>query len=86
MYKTAAVTSALMKVYGIPCYDRGHINVILVLQSCSDSVQVMAVSSSETFPPSSDGTYDFGDMNVEEEVDIKEKEEVNVKTEKVIIS
>jgi hypothetical protein len=28
MYKEAAVISALMKVYSIPCHDRGHINVM----------------------------------------------------------
>jgi hypothetical protein len=28
MYKEAAVISALMKVYNIPCHDRGHINVM----------------------------------------------------------
>jgi len=36
----------------------------------------------ETFPTSSDGTYDVG--NMEFDMDIREKEEVNMKTEKVI--
>ena len=27
MYKAAAVLSALMKVYTIPCHNRGHINL-----------------------------------------------------------
>ena len=82
--KAAAVLSFLMKVYIIPCHDRGHINVMLVLQSCTDSQQVMAGSSTETFPTSSDGTYDVGNVKVEEDLDIKWEEEVNVKTEKVI--
>jgi len=30
MYKAAAVSSALKKVYIIPHHDRGHINVMLV--------------------------------------------------------
>jgi len=65
----------------------GHIYVTLVLQSCTDSPQVMAGSSTETFPTSSDGTYDVGNIKFEEHTDIKEEEEeVNVKTEKVIIS
>ena len=36
MYKAAAVLSALMKVYTIPCHNRGHINVMLVLQSSTE--------------------------------------------------
>jgi hypothetical protein len=31
MYKAAAVLSAVMKMYIIPCHDRGHANVMLVL-------------------------------------------------------
>jgi hypothetical protein len=47
----------------------------------------MAGSSTETFPTSSDGAYDVGNVKVEEDLDIKEgEEEVNVKTEKVIVS
>ena len=34
--KAATVLSALLKVYTIPFHDRGHINVMLVLQSCTD--------------------------------------------------
>jgi len=86
LYKAAAVLSTVMKVYTIPCNDRGHINVMLVLQSCTDSLHVMADSSTETLPTSSDGTYYVGNMKVEEEVDIKREEEVNVKTEKVVDS
>ena len=84
LYKAAAVLSALMKVFSIPCHDRGHINVTLVLQSCTDSLQVMAGSSTETFPTSSDSIYGIGNVKVEEQIDIKEEEEVNVKTEKGI--
>ena len=58
---------------------------MLVLQSCTDSVQVMEGSCTETFPTSSDGTYVVGNVKVEEHIDIK-KEEVNVKTEKIIFS
>ena len=62
----------------------GHINVMFVLQSCTDSLQVMADSFTETFLPSSEGTYDVGNIKFEH-VDIKEEEEeVNVKTEKVL--
>ena len=71
-----------MKVYIIVCHERDHINVMVVLQSCTDSLQVQPGSSSETFPTSSDFTYDVGNVKVEEDIDIKEEEgEVNMKTE-----
>ena len=72
-----------MKLFPVPCSDRGHINVLVVLQSYTDSLQVLPSSSSEAFPTSSDDTYDVGSIKVEEGIDIK-KEEMYVKTEKVI--
>jgi hypothetical protein len=59
---------------------------MLVLQSCTDSLRVLPDSSSETFPKSSDCTYVVGNIKVEEDIDMQEEEEVNVKTEKVIVS
>jgi len=73
MYKTAAVLSALMKVYSIPCHDRGHINVMLVLQSCTDPLIVLTGLSIETFPTSSDGTYDVGNVMFEEDIELIEE-------------
>ena len=67
-YKGAAVLSVLMKVYSIACHERGHINVMLILQSCTDSLHILPGSSSETFPSLSDGTYDVG--NIEDEGDV----------------
>jgi len=64
MYKAAAVLSVLMKVHTIPCHDRGHINVMLVLQSCTDPLRVLPSLSSETFPTSSDGAYDVGNLKL----------------------
>jgi len=75
-----------MKVYTIPCHDRGHINVMFVLQSCTDSLQVMAGSSNQTFATSPDGTYDIGNIKFEEDIGIQEEGELNVKTETVIVS
>ena len=72
-----------MKLFPVPFSDRGHINVLVVLQSYTDSLQVLPSSSSEAFPTSSDDTYDVGSIKVEEGIDIK-KEEMYVKTEKVI--
>ena len=59
----------------------GHINVMVVLQSCTDSLHVLPGSSCETFPPSSDGAYDVSNVKVEENIDIKEEEE-DMKAEK----
>jgi hypothetical protein len=55
---------------------------MLVLQSCTDPLQVLPGSSCETFPTPSDGTYDVGNSKCDTVVE--EEEEVNVKTEKVI--
>ena len=63
---------------------RGHFNFILVLQCCTDSVQVLPCSSCETFPSSSDGTHGIGNTKFKEDVDIKEEEKVNVKAENCI--
>jgi len=51
----------------------GYINVMLVLQSCTDSLQVMAGSSNETLTLSSDCTYDVDAIKLEEHIDIKEE-------------
>jgi len=59
----------------------GHINVMLVLQSCTDSVRVVPGSSTETFPSSSDGTYDVNSIEVEEDVVVIEEGFVAVNEE-----
>ena len=81
--KAATVLAVLMKVYNIPCHYRGHINVVLVLQSCSDSLRILPNTSSDTYVASPECACHFGDMKVEEDVDmqVQEEEEVNVKTE-----
>ena len=48
-YKAAAVLLALMKFYAIPCHDRGHINFMLVLQSCTNSLHILPGLSSEKY-------------------------------------
>jgi hypothetical protein len=67
-FKTATVLSVFMKVYTITCHDRGDINVMLVLQSCTDSLQILPHSSSETYPTLSDGTCDVGKVKVEGDI------------------
>jgi hypothetical protein len=53
-----------MKVYTIPCHERGHINVMLVLQSCSESLQILPGSSNET-SATSDDVCSFSNIEVE---------------------
>ena len=69
----------------------GHINVMLVLQSCTDSLHILPSSSSETFPTSCDGTYDVGNITVEEDVEeiqeiftaINEGSDIGIKKEEI---
>ena len=75
-----------MKLYTIPCHDKGYINVMLVLQSCSDPLHVLPGSSSDTFGTSSDCAYAVGNVKVEVDLDMQDEEEVNVKTEKGVWS
>jgi len=72
MYKAAAVLSAVMKVYIIPCHDRGYINVMLVLQTCTDSLHILPCSSGESHATSCDGACNCSNIEVEEGVDVKE--------------
>ena len=89
--KTTTVLSVLMEVYTIHCPDRGDINVVLVLQSCSDSLHILPGSSSGT-NATSDVVYNFGNIEVEEDVGVIEEifisinEEVDrgVKQEKIL--
>jgi hypothetical protein len=62
-----------MKVYTNPSHNQGHINVMLVLQSCSDSLHLLPSSSNETFPASPDYTDDVGIITVDEDVDVIEE-------------
>jgi len=71
MYSAAVVLSALMKVYTIPCHDRGHIHVMLVLQSCTDPLHILPSSNGEK--SSSDGACNLNNMEVEEDGDVIEE-------------
>jgi len=61
---------------------KGYINVMLVLQSCTDPLHIPPSSSSDTYGILSDCAYHVGNMKVEEDLDMQEEGEVNVKTEK----
>ena len=83
--QSSCIVTVLVKVFTIPCHDRGHINVVLVLQSCSDSLYIPPGSSSDTYATTSDCAYHIGNMKVEEDLEWqREEEEVNVKAEKDI--
>ena len=63
----------------------GYINVMLVLQSCTDPLHILPSSSSDTYGTLSDCAYHVGNVKVEKDLDMQEEErEVNVKTEKGI--
>ena len=76
--------ATVLSVYTILCLDRGYINVMLVLQSCTDPLHVPPSSSTDTYGTLSDCAYHVGIMNVEEDLDMQEEGEVNVKAEKGI--
>jgi len=78
--KAAAVIPVFMKVYNIPCHDRGHINVMLVSQSCSDSLHVLPNSSSDT-NTTSGGVCNFSNTDVEEDVDLIEEIFISINEE-----
>jgi hypothetical protein len=73
IFKAPTLLSTLMKVYIIPCHDRGHINVTLVLQSCTDSLHILQGSPSETHATSSEGACNISSLQVEEDVDVMEE-------------
>jgi len=59
----------------------GHINVMLVLQSCTDSLHILPGSSSETFPTSSDGTCDGSNTAVQQNMVVIEEGSIAVNKE-----
>jgi hypothetical protein len=59
---------------------------MLVLQSCTDPLQILPGSSCETFSSSTDGTYDVGNIKFKEDIGIKGEEKRNVKAEKGVDS
>jgi hypothetical protein len=81
--KIASVLSVLMNVFTFLCHDRGYCNVVLVLQSCSDSLHILPGSSSDR-NATSDCAYHVGNMKDEGELDMKVEveEKVKMKTEK----
>ena len=79
--------SVLIKVHTIPSHDRCYINVVFVLQSCTDSLHILPGSSSDTCATSSDCACHICNMKVEKDLDMQGEEgEVNVKTEENIHS
>jgi hypothetical protein len=52
-----------------------------VLQSCTDSLHILSGASSETFPTSSEGSCIFSNMEVEQDIDVKEEDFMAIKEE-----
>ena len=61
-----------MKVCTIPHHDGGYLYVVLVLQSCSNSLHILPSSSSDT-NATSGGVCNFSDTDVEKDVDVIEE-------------
>jgi hypothetical protein len=59
----------------------GHINVMLVLQSCTDPLHILLDSSNDTFPTSFVGTCDVSNIDVEEDVVVIEEGSIAVNKE-----
>jgi len=70
-----------MKLYIIPCHDRGYINAMLVLQSSTDSLHIVPGSSGESHATSSDGACNFSNTEFEEDVDVIEECFISVNEE-----
>jgi len=70
--KAATVLPVLMKVFTIPCHDRDYINVVLVLQSCSDPLHIVPGVSSDT-NATSGGVCNFRNREFEGDVDVIEE-------------
>jgi hypothetical protein len=68
--KSIGICFNCIQLHDIPCHATGHINVMLVLQSCTDPLEILPCSSSGTFPASSDGACNFSNVKVEEDVDV----------------
>jgi len=81
MYKAAAVLSGLKKVYGIPRHVTGHINVMLVLQSCTDSLHILPGSSGEKYGTPSDSACNSSNIGDEENVDVIEEGFISINKE-----
>jgi len=78
--KAATVLSVLMEVYTIRCPDRGHINLVFVLQSSTDSLHILPGSSSGT-NATSDVVCNFSNIEVEEDADVIEELFVSINEE-----
>jgi len=86
MYKPASVLSVLMKVCTILFHDKSSVYYYFGFSELHINAASSARSIFETFPTSSDDTYDVGNMKFDIDKKEEEEEEVNVKTEKVIVS
>jgi len=69
-----------MKVYNLPCHDRGYINVMLVLQSSSHSLHIMPGLTSET-NATFGGVCNSSNIEFHEDIDVIEEIFVSINDE-----
>ena len=55
-----------------PCHDRGYFNVVVVLQSCSDSLHILPGSSIDT-NATSGSVCNFSNIECDEDLDVIEE-------------
>ena len=73
-----------MTLYTVLSNDRGHIYIVMVLQSCTDSLHILPSSSSEPFP-TSDSTHDVGNTDFDEDLVLIEESLIDTKKEDICI-
>jgi len=78
--KAATVLPVLMKLYTIPYHDRGYLYVVLVLQSCRDSLHILPISCSEA-NTTSGGVCNLSYTEIKEDVDVIEEIFVSINEE-----
>jgi len=78
--KATTVLPFLMKMYTIPHHDRDYLYVVLLLQSCSDSLHILPSSCSET-NTTSGVVYNLSSTEVKEDVDVIEEIFISINEE-----
>jgi len=78
--KAATVLPVLIKLSIVPCHDRGYVYVVLVSQSCSDSLHILPGASSET-NATSDRVCNFSRVEDEEDVGVIEEIFISINEE-----
>ena len=68
-------------MYAVPCYDRGHIIYMFVLQSYTDSLHTHPGLSNKKYATPSDGVCNSSSVEVEEDVVVIEEGSTTINKE-----